>query len=317
MHLFHFKDSNIVNVALGALGDVETSRIKRSPNIEDICQYLEGSMEGDLGNPSKDITSIWTRLKMATRRLKKKINISWTNGPNNVPTIAVENNCIRVRGCQHTLDKLLKHHHLQRLTAKPDQGKAFKITASNEVSNHFLSNGQYTRFSDWRFIHRARLSVVALRGHKCFGNKAKTCRRCGFICETLSHVLSHCPPNFRLITQRHNAVLNRLVNAFQPRGATVLVNQRVPGLQENCRPDLIILHEETKTATVVDVMTPFENRQPAFDAARKEKERKYHNLIQHLRSQGYDMFFEAFVIKALGRYDPLNESILQRLGIGY
>ncbi|XP_023219821.1 uncharacterized protein T26G10.4-like [Centruroides sculpturatus] len=316
MHLFISRDENIINVSLGALRDVVSSRIKRTPTIDDICQYLDGSMDGDLGNPSKDITSTWTRLRMATRRLKKKIDISWTNGPGNVPTIAIDNNCLRVRGCQHVLDRLLKFHHLQRLTAKPDQVKAFKITASSEVSNHFLSSGQYTRFSDWRFIHRARLSVVALRGHKRFGNETKSCRRCGFARETLSHVLCHCPPNFRLITQRHNAVVNRLVKAFQPRGATVLVNQRVPGYHENCRPDLVILHEESKSATVIDVTTPFENDRPAFDAAREEKERKYYNLVQHLRSRGYDTFFGAFIIGALGGYDHQNESILHRLNIG-
>ncbi|XP_023220585.1 uncharacterized protein LOC111622442 [Centruroides sculpturatus] len=252
---------------------------------------------------------------MATRRLRKRIDINWIEGPDNTPTIAFENNAIRLKGCRHTLDRLLKFHYLQRLTAKPDQGKAFKITARSEVSNHFLNNGNYTRFSDWRFIHRARLSVVALRGHKRFGNETKACRRCGFVRETLSHVLCHCPPNFRLITHRHNAVLNRLVNAIQPKDATILINQRVPGFEENCRPDLVVLHEASKSATIVDVTTPFENGLPAFEAAREEKERKYSNLVSHFRNKNYDTFFGTFIIGALGGYDPSNEATLQRLGI--
>ncbi|XP_023229281.1 uncharacterized protein LOC111629614 [Centruroides sculpturatus] len=284
---------NITNIALGALRDVVAARIAKQPSDEELCHYLDGSMEGDLGNPSKDITSMWTRLQMATRRLGKKIGIKWAIGPDGTPTITLEYNIIRTKKCQSTLVSLLKHHHLQRLLAKPDQGKAYKVMASNEASNHFLNNGRYTRFSDWRFIHRARLSVVALRGYKRFGNESKTCQRCGFARETLFHILCHCPPNFRLITQRHNAILNRLVAAFQPRGATVFVNQRVPGYAENCRPDLTIIHEESRTATVINVTTPFENGRPAFDAARDKKERKYNGLVQHLRAS-------TFIVGALG-----------------
>ncbi|XP_023235892.1 uncharacterized protein LOC111635231 [Centruroides sculpturatus] len=315
VYLFNSRDEHITDIALGALRDVVTARIMRTPSDEELCHYLDGSMDGDLGNPSKDITSMWTRLRMATRRLKKKINIHWAVGPNDTPTLAIGDIFVRVKGCQSVLVSLMRDHHLRKLLAKPDQGKVFQVTASNKASNHFMNNGRFTRFTDWRFIHKARLSVVALTGHKRFGNESKTCRRCGFARETLSHVLCHCPPNFRLITQRHNAVLNRIVAAFQPRGATVLVNQRVPGFEENCRPDLTVIHKESKTDSVIDVTTPFENGQQAFDAAREEKERKYSNLV-HLRNRGYNTHFATFIIGALGGYDSLNEATLQRLGIG-
>ncbi|XP_067141006.1 uncharacterized protein [Centruroides vittatus] len=252
---------------------------------------------------------------MATTQLRKRLNINWTIGDDNLPTISVNNNPIRTNTCQRTLCSLLKKYHLRNLISKPNQGKAYGLTATSEVSNHFINNSHYTHFSDWYFIHRARLSIVALRGHKCFGNKTKRCRRCGFVRETLSHVLCHCSPNFRLITRRHNAILFCLIAAFQPKGATLLVNQRVPGFDENCRSDMVVIHKQSKSATIVDVTVPFKNGQAAFQAARDEKCRKYNSLVQHFCQRGYDTHISAFIVGGLGGYDHANEVTLQRLGI--
>ncbi|XP_023238972.1 uncharacterized protein LOC111637658 [Centruroides sculpturatus] len=314
-HLFHSRDPDIVNISRGTLEEVVSFRIGRAANTDDLCRYLDGSMEEEFGRPSKDITSVWTRLRMATRRLKKRINIHWTVGPDNLPVISTEDNLINAQNCQRTLCGLLKEHYHHSLTSKPDQGKAYKVTTTSEVSNHFMNNGHYTRFSDWFFIHRARMSTVALRGHKRFGSDTKRCRRCGYQRETLAHVLCHCPPNFHLITRRHNAILNRIVSAFRPRDAKVYVNQRVPGFNENCRPDMVVVHDASKSATIVDVTVPFENGADAFQTARDEKLRKYNSLAHHFRQLGYNTHISAFVIGALGGYDHTNEATLQRLGI--
>ncbi|XP_023211847.1 uncharacterized protein LOC111614713 [Centruroides sculpturatus] len=315
MHLFGANDPNIAGIALKTLEEVVKKRITRPASIEDLCKYLDGSMEGEFGLPSTDITSMWTRLRVATRRLKKRICISWAVGPNNLPTISAGSTLLRAGDCQRILCSLLKEHYLGKLLAKPDQGKAYSVTATSSVSNHFLNNGRYTRFTDWYFVHRARMSVVALRGHRRFGNETKSCRRCGHVRETLAHVICHCPPNLHLVTQRHNAILNRLVQAFKPDGAQVLVNQCVPGFNDNCRPDLVVIHEQSKTATIVDVTCPFENRPSAFQVARDEKLRKYDSLARYFRHQGYDTHISAFIIGALGGYDHANEATLQRLGI--
>ncbi|XP_023242084.1 uncharacterized protein LOC111640308 [Centruroides sculpturatus] len=272
-------------------------------------------MEGEFGLPYADITSMWTRLRIATRRLQKRINISWIVGPGDLPTIIAGTTTIRVNDCQKVLCGLMKQHFLNRLQSKPDQGKAYGVTATSSASNHFLNNGKYTSFADWYFIHRARMSVVALRGHKRFGNDTKQCRRCGHTPETLAHVICHCPPNLTAITHRHNAILDRLVAAFKPGDAKVLVNQCVPGFNDNCRPDLVVIHEQSKSVTIVDVTTPFENGPTAFQLARKEKLRKYDAVARHFRHEGYDTHISAFIVGALGGYDHSNEATLQRLGI--
>ncbi|XP_023210578.1 uncharacterized protein LOC111613451 [Centruroides sculpturatus] len=315
LHLFQSRDPNITSIAHSALEGVVMKRIGRRPSPEDLCSYLNGSMEDVFGLPSKDISSTWMRLRMATRRLKKYLHFDWTIGPDNIPIITAEGKWLRTDNCHQTLTGLMRIYHLQKLIAKPDQGKACGVTAASEASNHFINNGRFTRFADWFFVHRARLSVVALRGHKRFGNDTKRCRRCGYARETLAHVLCHCPPNFHLITRRHNAILQRIITAFRPKDATVLVNQRVPGFEVNCRPDMVVIHEPSKTATIVDVTVPFENGPTAFQSARDEKLQKYNALVQHFRQKGYNTHISAFIIGALGGYDHANEETLQRLNI--
>jgi hypothetical protein len=71
-----------------------------------------------------------------------------------------------------------------------------------------------------------------------------------------------------------------------------------------------------KSAAIIDVATPFENRFAAFDASRKEKRAKYGHIAQHYRRQGYDVVVDAFVVGALGGSDPANERIISLLRLG-
>jgi hypothetical protein len=118
----------------------------------------------------------------------------------------------------------------QRFLNKPDQGKVYEVTSAAASPNHFLRNGDFTRFAEWRFIHRARLDCVPLSGARRFGGGDKWCRRCGHDNETLPHVINRCKTHFAAVIRRHNAVLDRLVKALMPReGTTVRVNQTFSG----------------------------------------------------------------------------------------
>jgi hypothetical protein len=50
--------------------------------------------------------------------------------------------------------------------------------AMDPASNHFLAGGRYTRFCDWRFIHRARLGVLPLNNDVHVLGRSKACRVC-------------------------------------------------------------------------------------------------------------------------------------------
>jgi hypothetical protein len=81
-------------------------------------------------------------------------------------------------------------------------------------------------------------------------------------------------------------VLNWLVKDLVPReGTTVRVNQTAPGLQDGLRPVLLIVNGVEKSAAIIDVATPFENRFAAFEASRNEKRAKYGHIGKHNRSE--------------------------------
>ncbi|XP_023215158.1 uncharacterized protein LOC111617977 [Centruroides sculpturatus] len=314
MHLFTSKDPTICSLALNFLKEVVKKRIYRDPSLEDVCTYLNGSMNDEFGAKSYDISSIWTRLRIATRRLRKTINCEWTPVGDTI-AIACDGNLVSRSSCTKILSMKFKAAQLTRLLRKPDQGKAYRCIAKHPASNHFLRSGNYTTFADWRFVHRARLSVVPLHGLRRFGNASKKCRRCSHPQETLAHVLNHCTRNLHIATKRHDAVLGRLQRAIRPDNLQTYVNQQVPGFDSRCRPDLVVVCEDAKTATIVDVSIPFENGQEAFSTARQSKVEKYRSLTDHFRSLGYDTVCDAFILGSLGGYDINNTSIIQRLGI--
>ncbi|XP_067139092.1 uncharacterized protein [Centruroides vittatus] len=314
LHIFQSRDERVTSLALSALTSIIHKRIRRAPSARDICTYLNGSLENEFGLRSHDIRSTWTRLRDATRRLRKVLPIEWVEGEG-PPALAVNGNILRKNNCNNILIGLVRLNHLLSLQRKPDQGKAFRITSACRESNHFLRDGRYTQFADWRFIHRARLSVVPLHGLRRFGNRSKKCRRCTYGNETLAHVLCHCLPSMTSITKRHDNILRRLSNAFTKENGLLLINQRVPDFTDNCRPDLVYIDDAAKEATIVDVTVPFENGEEAFSTARTAKIRKYQNLVSHFRNKGFNTFCDAFVVGALGGWDPANESILRRLAI--
>ena len=97
------------------------------------------------------------------------------------------------------------------------------------------------------------------------------------------------------------------------------VHQRVEGVHgelAELRPDLVIRHEPIKCVVICDVTVPFENRRQAFHDARARKLAKYSPLAEALRREGYRVVVTAFVVGALGSWDPANEAVLRLLRIG-
>lgn len=208
-------------------------------------------------------------------------------------------------------------YYLDSLLRKPDQGKVFEVSSRDGVSNHFMRGGSFTRFADWRFIHRARLDVLPLNGARRWGEGDRRCRRCGGAAETLPHVLGHCGVHSAAIQLRHDAVLHRLWKACRLPGE-VRVNQRVEGVHgelRELRPDLVVRHEQSKSVVICDVTVPFENRSVAFEEARARKVIKYAALAEDLRQQGYRVVVTALVVGALGSWDQRNEAVLDLLRV--
>ncbi|GFY56886.1 uncharacterized protein TNIN_354061 [Trichonephila inaurata madagascariensis] len=149
--------------------------------------------------------------------------------------------------------------------------------AMSPASSHFLGDGRYTRFADWRFIHKARLNLVPLNANKTWTPpERRLCRRCGKWPETLPHVLNHCFSYSSAWQKRHNDIVARVKAAVAFKGKILSENQVV---NDNLRPDLVA--EIDGNIVIIDVTIPFENRRNAFAEARR---RKPENISQPLTS---------------------------------
>ncbi|KAE8746248.1 hypothetical protein FOCC_FOCC007120 [Frankliniella occidentalis] len=222
------------------------------------------------------------------------------------------------------------------LQKKPDQGKVFRVVAASPASNHFLTHGRNTRFADWRFIHRARLGGLPLRG--CLRGPAATasslCWRCGQHAETTAHVLCHCPPALAEgITRRHNAIQESLLQSLASRGrlqgVTVKVDKPVPFSElmppdlavavpdslRRLRPDALLINHHGKQVVILDVTCPFENGWAALYQARAAKVSKYGPIAEHLEKAGWIVALDAFVVGSLGAWGPANGPVLKYLGL--
>jgi hypothetical protein len=236
------QSSTVGTLSYTILRTVVEKRIRTTAQPGDVVDYLNGRMDGNFANESTDIANVWTSLRTATRRIKKKINVKWTLNTDLHPQLQLNGSSLRARDAEYSLKSAVREQFRRRLVNKPDQGKVYEVTSAASPPNHFLRNGEFTCFAEWRFVHRARLDCVPLNGTHRFGGGDKRCRRCGHDNETLPHVLNHWKTHLAAVTRRHNAVLNRLVKALEPHeGTTVCVNQTVPGLHDRLRPYLLIV----------------------------------------------------------------------------
>ncbi|XP_075732860.1 uncharacterized protein LOC142775381 [Rhipicephalus microplus] len=289
------------------LNRVVSRRLRRPANTDDTEAYLSGETEGDFRQTATQLQSVWTEARKASRRL----SVAWelldqgariTCGEATV-SARNRNKLIKI------LRAILNQDRDRSLQEKPSQGKAMACVAADPASFHFMRSGRYTRFKEWRFIHRARLNLLPLNGTRTWVPAAdKRCRRCGYGEETLPHVLCHCMRQSRAMTERHNAIVARLKKAALERFTVIGENQQVgvPGL----RPDLVLARGEE--ALILDVCCPFDNRMQAFQEARRVKEEKYAPLQRHLLQRFQRVSVDAIVVGCLGSWDPANDRVCRR-----
>jgi hypothetical protein len=79
-------------------------------------------MEGNFANETTDNTTVWTRLRSATSRFKKKINMEWTLNADMQPQLQLNGVDLRARDVEYSLRSAVREHFRRRLLRKPDQG---------------------------------------------------------------------------------------------------------------------------------------------------------------------------------------------------
>ena len=167
----------------------------------------------------------------------------------------------------------------------------FSSVTSHPANNYWIKSDHYASFSDYRFVHKARLNFLPVRTVQKRINAASctttTCRTCHSMPETLGHVLNHCLPSMGLNRQRHNEILQRLIKAIPDSLGNKFVEQEVPGDPEKNKPDLEIISPDNQKATIVDVTVPFEGEEESLSKARVAKEDKYSSLKSWMPPGGH------------------------------
>ncbi|KAJ8876511.1 hypothetical protein PR048_020956 [Dryococelus australis] len=179
----------------------------------------------------------------------------------------------------------------------PDQGKVLDASSRDPASSHYMLVGKYTRFAEWRFVHRARLNGA----HRGRGQHDRRCGRCGYQTETLAHVLNHCRIHSAAWQWRHNAIVERHQRAAQlDLGTQLRVNQQVPHTPPcSGRPGLA------------------ERDLPDRTPRRRDRTLRQQVVLDQLRMRCFQAEVEAIVVGLLGSWDTANDKVLHRLQNGW
>uniref|UniRef100_A0A7E4VZN2 KRR-R motif-containing protein 1 n=1 Tax=Panagrellus redivivus TaxID=6233 RepID=A0A7E4VZN2_PANRE len=78
VHLLYSKDPQVAAVAHSTLQDDVRQKTKQPPTPETVKDYLDGSTEGVLGSKGVTYSSIWTRLRISTRHLRRMFLMEWS-----------------------------------------------------------------------------------------------------------------------------------------------------------------------------------------------------------------------------------------------
>ncbi|GFX60037.1 retrovirus-related Pol polyprotein from type-2 retrotransposable element R2DM [Trichonephila clavipes] len=182
-------------------------------------------MEGKFADTTNQLANTWTNARRASRR--QGVTWSFSDG---LPTIIFGDDRLTAskrRGIMRALHGHFQLKETTKLLQYPSQGKAMDCVAMSPSSSHFITDGMFTRFADWRFIHKARLNLDPLNDNKSWQPKElRACRKCGKWDKTLPHVLNHCTLYSAAWQLRQNAVLARIRSAVAFKGTVLSENQR-------------------------------------------------------------------------------------------
>lgn len=287
---------------------VASARLGWEVTRAEIEAFLAGETEGAFRTPATQLRSVWTEARKASRRL----HVTWSLDPADTRISFGDTTITPAHRCR-VMRSLHEYQASDRDTAlhdQPNQGKVMACVAADRASAHFFRTGAFTRFSDWRFIHRARLNLLPLNGARMWGtaDRDQRCRTCGYARETLPHVLCHCMTRSAAYTARHNTIVARIRSAASSKFTVAFENRPVGDTA--LRPDLVLVSGEE--ALVLDVACPFDNTPAAFTNARNEKLAKYQPVATYLRRRYQRVSVHAVLVGTLGSWDPENDRVLRR-----
>ncbi|CAL1299401.1 unnamed protein product [Larinioides sclopetarius] len=286
-------------------------RSQRPATDEDLSKFMSGERIGDFQAQANRHSNIWTLARSASRRL----NVEW-DFDRNIPSIMFQDLTLQPNSRRKILwtirNRLRSDRTMKLINENHHQGKVLDCVSMSPASSHFFTDGAYTRFAEWRFVHPARLGLVPLNGYQTWRPASEQkCRRCHYADkETLPHVVNHCKFTSRAWLPRHNSVEKRIIKAITPKAQILFRNQPIPGFTTHNKPDIVVAHQNN--IYIVDVCCPFENKREAFDIARDRKVENYTPLIDYFKTPSNNVQIVPFVVGALGAWDPRNDWFMKK-----
>ena len=191
-------DPIVANIAKAELRQSARFAARANPTATLINDFLSGLTQGNfhLDRIRYRTHSLWTRARKACRNLQVKFEVPDYDPPSIVlesgRRYRAKDTCLQLR-------RMIQERATNRLLDLPDQGKVARalVADSSGTSSSWIYNGLNLRFSDWRFIHRARLNVVPTNQNinRWADDENPMCHVCNTDPETLPHILCHCPTN--------------------------------------------------------------------------------------------------------------------------
>ena len=142
----------------------------------------------------------------------------------------------------------------------------------------------------------------------------KSCTRCGFHSDTVSHVLNGCRDSKCAIQARHNRVLDIISNAVSAlvclAETTILKDQPIrpthfddteiesvfEGIHSN-RPDLSVINHRERSCSIIEIAVPYD---PFINDCYQLKFDKYLPLSQKISDLGYSCKIIVLIVGSLG-----------------
>lgn len=141
-------DGRIARDAETHVREVTHGRIGCVPTIHELSEYLSGQQEGAFRETrGTGTTNVWSKDHNASGRL----GVVWSI--DGAPMIKHNENILRTkqrRNVRRTIRDMLRTSRSKKLLEKPDQGRAMECAVAHHSSSHFVRNGDFCSFADWR-----------------------------------------------------------------------------------------------------------------------------------------------------------------------
>lgn len=200
------------------------------------------------------------------------------------------------------LRKVTRQRHTMELLNARHQGRvanALALNTSKDIAS-LTSIRTSLHYDDWKFIHKARLDILPLRGYSWSSFDNKSCRHCGQSIENGFHVINNCQLHLQLATKRHDSVLELLNNLLTRTGYAATINRAPAG--QRLRPDVEL--QVSGSRLMIDVAVSYDLPEN-LEAAYSRKVNKYQHLGRIL----------PLVVGSLGSWYPSNDDIRSLLAI--